>query len=89
MTTPLSGSLIIHTNGDAFFQTQPECAPTPVVGSNPFASATSFPGTTWTKKIKSAIELSEQKYCSVYATLRAVVVLVSEFEIVNEQDRCT
>jgi putative redox protein len=35
-------------------------------------------------KVKSAIELSEQKYCSVYATLRAAVVLVSEFEIVNE-----
>jgi len=36
------------------------------------------------KKIHSAIELSEQKYCSVYATLRDVLELISEVEIVNE-----
>ena len=34
--------------------------------------------------IQRAIELSENKYCSIYATLRAVVELKSEFEIVNE-----
>jgi putative redox protein len=36
------------------------------------------------KKIKSAIELSEKKYCSVYATLRDALELISDYEIVNE-----
>ena len=34
--------------------------------------------------IRRAIELSESKYCSIYATLRAAVELTSKFEIVNE-----
>ncbi len=33
--------------------------------------------------VKRAIELSETKYCSVYATLRDAVELVSEYEIVD------
>jgi putative redox protein len=36
------------------------------------------------KKIKSAIELSEQKYCPVYAILRDVLELTSEVEIMTE-----
>jgi putative redox protein len=35
-------------------------------------------------KIRRAIELSEKKYCSIYATLREVVELTNEFEIVRE-----
>lgn len=35
-------------------------------------------------QIKRAIELSETKYCSIYATLREVVELLTEYEIVNE-----
>jgi len=33
--------------------------------------------------IKRAIELSEGKYCSIYATLRAALDLRSDYEIVN------
>lgn len=33
--------------------------------------------------IQRAIELTESKYCSTYATLRAVVELTSEYEIRN------
>ncbi|WP_084542273.1 OsmC family protein [Calidithermus chliarophilus] len=34
--------------------------------------------------VQRAIELSETKYCSIYATLRDVVEIRSEFEIVQE-----
>jgi len=34
--------------------------------------------------IRRAIELSEKKYCSIYATLRDVVEITDEFEIVRE-----
>lgn len=36
------------------------------------------------KSVEKAIELSEQKYCSVAATLRPTVEVVSSYEIVNE-----
>ena len=36
------------------------------------------------KQVQSAIEISEQKYCSIYATLKQVVKITSEFEIVEE-----
>lgn len=35
------------------------------------------------KHIQSAIEISEQKYCSIYATLKQVVKITSEFEIIE------
>jgi putative redox protein len=35
-------------------------------------------------QIRRAIELSETKYCSIYATLRDVVDIASDFEIVDE-----
>lgn len=35
-------------------------------------------------KIRRAIELSETRYCSIYATLRDVVQITSEFEIARE-----
>src|SRR4030067_335679 len=35
-------------------------------------------------KIRRAIELSETGYCSIYATLRDVVQITSEFEIARE-----
>jgi putative redox protein len=35
-------------------------------------------------KVQRAIELSENKYCSIHATLRQVVELSSEFEILEE-----
>jgi putative redox protein len=35
-------------------------------------------------QIRRAIELSETKYCSIYATLRDVVDITSDFEIVGE-----
>ncbi len=35
-------------------------------------------------QVKRAIELSETKYCSIYATLRDAVELLSEYEIVDE-----
>ncbi len=34
--------------------------------------------------IKRAIELSQEKYCSVYATLREAVKITSEYEIISE-----
>jgi putative redox protein len=34
--------------------------------------------------VRRAIELSEEKYCAIYATLRAVVELTSEFVLVEE-----
>jgi putative redox protein len=37
-------------------------------------------------KVRRAIELSETQYCSIYATLREVVEIRSEFEIVEEQE---
>jgi putative redox protein len=37
-----------------------------------------------TDQIRRAIELSEIKYCSIYATLREVVDIASDFEIVDE-----
>ena len=36
-------------------------------------------------KIERAIALSEQKYCSVYATLRDAVEITSEYECANER----
>jgi putative redox protein len=36
-------------------------------------------------KVQRAIELSEMKYCSIHATLRQVVELTSEFEIMEEE----
>jgi len=33
------------------------------------------------KQIRNAIDLTENKYCSVYATLRQAIELVSDFEI--------
>jgi len=33
-------------------------------------------------QVRRAIELSETRYCSIYATLRAVVEITSDFEIV-------
>ena len=36
------------------------------------------------KQVQSAIEISEQKYCSIYATLKQVVRITSDFEIAEE-----
>lgn len=36
------------------------------------------------KAVEQAIELSEEKYCSVAATLRPTVEIVSSYEIINE-----
>ena len=36
------------------------------------------------ERIRQAIKLTESKYCSVYATLRDAVEIVSAFEVVNE-----
>ena len=38
------------------------------------------------RKVQRAIELSETKYCSIYATLRPVVELSSDFEIREEHE---
>ena len=38
------------------------------------------------KAVAQAIELSEAKYCSVAATLRPTVEIVSSFEIIEETD---
>jgi putative redox protein len=38
------------------------------------------------KAVAQAIELSEQKYCSVAATLRPAAEIVSSYEIVAEED---
>lgn len=35
------------------------------------------------EKIDKAIQISEEKYCSVYATLRDVVEITHDFEIVE------
>lgn len=35
------------------------------------------------EKVRKAIELSEEKYCSVYATLRDVVEITNEFEVLE------
>lgn len=37
------------------------------------------------KKVERAIELSEEKYCSVAATIRGVAKLSHSFEIVNKE----
>jgi putative redox protein len=37
------------------------------------------------KSVAQAIELSEEKYCSVAATLRPTAEIVSSFEIINEE----
>jgi len=37
-------------------------------------------------QIQRAIELSEEKYCSTFATLRDAVELTSDYEILNEMD---
>lgn len=34
--------------------------------------------------VERAIHLSETKYCSIYATLRSAVELVTEYELVNQ-----
>jgi putative redox protein len=36
------------------------------------------------EKVQRAIELSQTKYCSIYVTLRDVVEITSDFEIVND-----
>jgi len=36
--------------------------------------------------IKRAIELSEMKYCATHATLRDTVEILSNYEIVNDED---
>lgn len=36
------------------------------------------------KSVKRAIELAEKKYCSIYATLRETVEILSEYVIVDE-----
>ena len=36
------------------------------------------------RRIQHAVDLSEAKYCSIYATLREAVKLVSECEIIEE-----
>ena len=36
-----------------------------------------------TEKIFRAIELAEQKYCGIYATLKDVVEITSDFEIID------
>lgn len=36
------------------------------------------------QQIRKAIDLTENKYCAIYATLRNALELVSDFEIVNE-----
>jgi putative redox protein len=36
------------------------------------------------KAVEQAIQLAEEKYCSVAATVRATVEITTEFEIINE-----
>jgi putative redox protein len=36
------------------------------------------------KKVEKAIQLSEEKYCSVYATLKDVVEITHDFEVTEE-----
>ena len=38
------------------------------------------------ERIKSAIELAESKYCSIYVTLRDAVALDSDYEIINQEE---
>ena len=38
------------------------------------------------KAVRQAVELSEEKYCSVAATLRPAAEIVSSYEIVEEDD---
>jgi len=38
------------------------------------------------KAVSQAIELSEEKYCSVAATLRGVAQITTEFEIISETE---
>lgn len=35
------------------------------------------------EKVRKAIELSEEKYCSVYVTLKDVVEITNEFEVLE------
>jgi putative redox protein len=35
------------------------------------------------EKVRKAIQISEEKYCSVYATLKDAVEIVNEFEVVE------
>lgn len=37
-------------------------------------------------QVQRAIDLTEQKYCAIYATLRQAVALTSSYEIVEEGD---
>ena len=37
------------------------------------------------KAVEQAIQLSEEKYCSVAATVRATAAITTEFELINEQ----
>jgi len=37
------------------------------------------------KAVSQAIELSEEKYCSVAATIRATVEIITEFEILEDE----
>jgi putative redox protein len=39
------------------------------------------------QRVKRAIELTEQKYCSIFATLSRAVEILSEYEIFEEQER--
>jgi putative redox protein len=36
------------------------------------------------KQTRNAIDLTENKYCSIYATLRQAIELVSDFEIIED-----
>ena len=38
------------------------------------------------KAVRQAVELSEEKYCSVAATLRPAAEIVSSYEIIEEED---
>jgi putative redox protein len=38
------------------------------------------------KRVQRAIELTEQKYCSIFATLRQAVDILSEFEILEKPE---
>ncbi len=39
------------------------------------------------KAVAQAIQLSEEKYCSVAATIRATAEIITSFEILNQTDR--
>ncbi|KAA0265539.1 MAG: OsmC family peroxiredoxin [Chloroflexi bacterium] len=36
------------------------------------------------KKVRRAVQLSEEKYCSVYATLRDVIEITHDIEVIDE-----